>query len=294
MMNDEHPKDLPQLRWTPELAHKFWNRLAGTKFLERIAFSRFAAPYLVSLVRPYFPDDANVLDFGSGYNLYLVRELLRHGYKTAFYEPSVPAEEQLHDLHDNPSFLGPMNEIGADKFDVAFLSEVIEHLSDDEATNVLRMLNLGLRSNGILVLTTPCSENLFEASRLCPVCEHLFHPWGHVQSFSPEAIEGLLQRNGFHCETLWNVDFSSARQSVEELSALKTRIASILQEAREQQVAEQSKDIADHRSSFTSRFIAAFEELNEFRDSRDPARCQIGLGGNIVTVARKGSQTPRG
>jgi SAM-dependent methyltransferase len=278
-------KHLPVLTWTPELSHRFWNRLAGTEFQQRIAFSRFAAPYLIELVKRYFPANAKVLDYGSGYSLYLVEELMRQGFRAAFYEPSVPSDEHRSDLARNQLFLGAVTDMTGKRFDVAFLSEVIEHLYDDDIPVIFNRLHSCLREDGVLVVTTPCNENLLDASRFCPTCEQLFHPWGHVRSFSLDQVEKLLERYGFRCEALLNVDFSAARDAVEELTRLKDRIARLLvdlEEACPAATAERAEVPA-----LAERISSSLQDLKGAFDFRDPARCQIGFGGTIVAVAKK-------
>ena len=284
-MNEKPTKTLPVLDWTPALSQQFWGRLAGTTFLERIAFSRFAAPYLVELVKSYFPENSRVLDYGSGYNLYLVRELLKQGFRTAFYEPSVPADEQIRFIEQDARFLGAVTEVSPGEFDVVFLSEVIEHLFDDEIPATLSRLHDSLSSNGILVVTTPCNENLFEASRFCPTCEHLFHPWGHVRSFSPESLEKLLGEHGFRCEAQWNVDLSGTRNLAEELISLKDRIARLV--AKIEETSARGDAETPQAAALAASVTATFQDVKGAFDTRDPARCQIGFGGTIVIVARR-------
>jgi hypothetical protein len=284
-MNGERRKELSVLRWTPELAQKFWNRLAGTEFQKRTAFARFAAPYLVELVKPYLRPDARVLDYGSGYNLYLIEELLRQGYRAGFFEPSVPSDEQHADLARHEHFLGGVSEIAGPQFDVVFLSEVIEHLFDEEIPVVLDRIHSCLLDEGVLILTTPCNEDLFASSRFCPKCDHLFHPWGHIRSFSPEQLVSLIARYGFECEALLNVDFSAAREPVEELTHLKDRIARLVADMGE--ICSRETVAPPEVLKLAAHIRSSFSDLTGRFDVRDPRHHQIGFGGTIVAVAKK-------
>lgn len=278
-------KKLQTLEWTPELAKRFWDDLAGTEFQAQTAFSRWASAYLVDLVKSHIPPRSKILDFGSGYSLYLARELLTRGYDVAYLEPSVPAEERDHELDNLPNFLGPARVTLPGQYDVAFFSEVIEHLPDEDLNVALLSLRTTLKSSGVLIVTTPDSENLFLASRYCPTCRHLFHPWGHVRSFSARELEDLLLQHGFKVIELHSVDFSSNRESLEELKKLKELLPHVLSEV------EAAADVlAVTNPESALRLKSQLESIKDYRQPgppRDPRRLHIGAGGTLVAVAKK-------
>lgn len=286
-MGESRMKTLARLTWTPSLSKAFWSDLAGSDFLAEIAFSRFAAPYLVELVKPYFAGDPVVLDYGSGWNLYLVRELLRQRYRTAFYEPSAATDKDkgFEDLAADDRFLGALAGLTPGRFDVVFFSEVIEHLQDAEVAETLSSLKDALAPGGVLVVTTPNDEDLFQQSRYCPNCRHLFHPWGHVRSFSPQTLEELLDAHGLHCDAVWNVDFSSTRDVAEELISLKDKVSRVHEALGEWDSAREAD--ASQAAALLRRLAGELAELQIEKDTRNPKRCQIGFGGTIVAVAKK-------
>src|SRR5688572_31702098 len=207
---------LRRLKWTKGLARSFWRELAGTDFLEKIAFSRFASVPLVDLVEPHLQPTDLIFDFGGGDNLYLVRELLRRGYRVGCYEPHAHIKERNADLAKLPNYLGSETAPKPGTYDCLFISEVIEHLEESDLDRVLQTVVSSLKPHGLLVVTTPDSEDLFAASRYCPICKHLFHPWGHVRSFTATTLEQTLTNYGVKCEELHTVDFSSMRLVVEQ------------------------------------------------------------------------------
>ena len=223
----------------------FWSELSGTKFLKAIAFSRFAAAQLVDLVEPHLGENPLVLDYGGGDNLYLVRELLRRGYRASCYEPNAPVDYHNADLRSLPNYYGAVPDLHSNAYDCIFLSEVIEHLEDPELDRVLSTIVSALKPNGLLVITTPDNEDLFTASRYCPVCKHLFHPWGHVRAFTAPLLEEMLRRRGLECEVLHSVDFSGmrsmverAKENAEAMTAAARRISALIDEMRKRYGAE--------------------------------------------------------
>ena len=77
-------------------------------------------------------------------------------------------------------------------FDVVFCSEVIEHLSDAQIRQGLQEIERVLKNNGILIGTVPFHENLIDNQVKCPDCGHLFHKWGHQQSFTIDRFKSIL------------------------------------------------------------------------------------------------------
>lgn len=275
-----------RLEWTKELARSFWGDLAGTEFLESIAFSKFTSSYLVDIVEPYLRMSDMIFDFGGGDNLYLVRELLRRGYQVSCYEPYSGVEERNFDLRTLPNYRGAVSELPANAYDCVFLSEVIEHLDDAELESVLKTIVSSLKQGGLLVVTTPDNENLFTASRYCPVCKHLFHPWGHVRSFTAETLEKTCNRFGLECEALHTVDFSEWRPVVEQLkenaramAGAADRLNNVVTKTGDKLELEQVNELKAIAMELVERAGPIAIE--------DPRRLRIGAGGTLVALCRK-------
>jgi SAM-dependent methyltransferase len=77
-------------------------------------------------------------------------------------------------------------------FDVAIVSEVLEHLVDDARTRAVAELRRVLRDDGVLIGTVPYRERLSDQKTVCPACGNAFHRWGHVASFDQGAVHALL------------------------------------------------------------------------------------------------------
>jgi SAM-dependent methyltransferase len=270
------------LTWTPALVKRFWDDLADTEFLAGIAFSRFAAPYLVELCQEYLTEQSLALDFGGGFNSYLARELLKKGVLVKIYEPSLQESQLADELRQNPRFLGIDSTIVANAYDFIFAVEVMEHLFDEDIRPVLEKIRTGLKTGGLFVMTSPNQENLLLSSRYCPICQHLFHPWGHLQSFNKDSLQNILESSGFTCEAMFDVDFSNARIPIEELKTLKRTLVAQAEEAE----AMVSASPLSENVHLLVESIAAWKKLgNSLAFSENPTERQIGAGGTLVVFA---------
>jgi SAM-dependent methyltransferase len=81
-------------------------------------------------------------------------------------------------------------------FEAVVCSEVLEHLSDDVLARGLAEIRRVLRPAGELHGTVPADENLRESEVVCPCCGTVFHRWGHMQSFTQERLQNVLQPVG--------------------------------------------------------------------------------------------------
>ena len=265
------------LTWTPALAKRFWDDLADTDFLAGIAFSRFAAPYLVELCRQYLTDQSVVLDFGGGFNSYLAQELLKKGAFVKIYEPSLHEAQLTNEFLQNPRFLGIDSTVVPSGYDLIFAVEVIEHLFDEDIPRVLEKMRTGLKPGGVLVMTTPNQEDLLLSSRYCPVCQQLFHPWGHLRSFNRDSLRKLVESSGLTCEAMFDVDFSNARMPIEELKALKR---TLIAQADHAEAMVSSFELSE-RIRLVIESVVAWKKLG----TEDLTDTKIGAGGTLVVFA---------
>lgn len=77
-------------------------------------------------------------------------------------------------------------------FDAVVISEVIEHLSEEDTIQTLEEIARVLVPGGQLIGTVPANENLALQYVLCPHCGELFHRWGHLQSFDVKKMRATL------------------------------------------------------------------------------------------------------
>ncbi|MCJ8345951.1 class I SAM-dependent methyltransferase [bacterium] len=111
-----------------------------------------------------------------------------------------PSEESINSLISSLSFtnleakMGFSTKIPFDNafFDVVVMSEVLEHLSEDDLRQTLLEVQRVLKTGGQFIGTVPSNENLAENVVICPSCTHEYHRWGHQLSFSALDLKGIL------------------------------------------------------------------------------------------------------
>lgn len=79
-------------------------------------------------------------------------------------------------------------------FDVVIMTEVLEHLEQDIRFATLAEVKRVLTPGGRFIGTVPADEVLEQNRVVCPHCAQVFHRYGHVRSFSHEALHVELSR----------------------------------------------------------------------------------------------------
>lgn len=113
-----------------------------------------------------------------------------------------------------PGFLGagtPTSLLArGDTFGAIFCCEVVEHLSIPALGTVLADMKKLLSPGGSLIVTTPNREELAASQVYCPTCDHVFHRWQHVRSWSREDLSAILRGAGFWVESVRETNFGHA------------------------------------------------------------------------------------
>lgn len=202
------PPPPTDLVWTHELVNRFWDAVANSS-LKDLSFARINGEKLLDFLAPHLPARARVVDIGAGDGDF-AHFMLDRGYKVAALEPSPERRQALTDrLGGKPGFLGVLSQLAGDSFDVAIVMEVIEHVLEPEFSAFLESVGQAVRPGGLLVVTTPNSENLDYAKVFCPVSNLFFHPWQHQRRFTPATLEKTLEPYGFTRAYMALVDFSN-------------------------------------------------------------------------------------
>ena len=171
---------------------QFWDRYQN-EWVESFAGSRSRLRHLVHLARA----DGPVLNVGVGGGIF-EDEAIAAGLDVYSLDPSERAIQALRSrlgLGDKAQIgYGQRMPFADHSFAAVVVSEVLEHLSDDELFAVLQEIHRVLRPGGRIVGTVPARERLADNQVVCLHCNQSFHRWGHHQSFDRQRIADLLAR----------------------------------------------------------------------------------------------------
>jgi 2-polyprenyl-3-methyl-5-hydroxy-6-metoxy-1,4-benzoquinol methylase len=189
--------------WTRESVSRFWNWYSARSVAEPF-FSQLYRRRILEFAASAAPlSGARVLDFGSGPG-FLLDALLDAGACCEGVELSEEiALQATQRLAGRPGFggvhVGTVDDLNlADsQYDFVFAVEVVEHLLDEQVDPFFAEMHRLLRSGGVLVVTTPHSEDLDRRKSLCPECGATFHPMQHVQSWTPASLAARARTHGF-------------------------------------------------------------------------------------------------
>jgi len=147
--------------------------------------------FLVREILSRVPKKATVLNVGIGEGLF---ETLARPAGLVVYSVDPDAQAIARLGADGFARVGRLESLpfAPDKFAAVVVSEVLEHLSDDELARALGEVHRVLSPNGVIVGTVPSNENLADNLVLCPCCGEKFHRWGHQQSFDPKRLQAVL------------------------------------------------------------------------------------------------------
>lgn len=114
-------------------------------------------------------------------------------------EKSIENIRKILKISDDKAKIGYSQTIpfDGDFFDAVVMSEVLEHLSDDISEQTFLEVKRVLKEGGSFLITVPFNEILSSNNVICPNCESVFHRWGHLQSFTKESLQVLIERAGF-------------------------------------------------------------------------------------------------
>ncbi len=134
----------------------------------------------------YVPEDSRVLDLGAGYCNFSnnIKAKTKHAVDVFSRFPEYAAKDVVTHI----SSATEMPFFADDSFDVAFASNLVEHLSREDLILVLSELRRVLRKDGTLMLMQPnfkyCSTTYFD-------------DYTHIQIFTDASLFDFLEAYGF-------------------------------------------------------------------------------------------------
>ena len=216
---------LKELVWTREMVTRFWDfeRTRQENF-----FSFQVGAVVARKFRKYFPSNADIVDYGAGTG-FLVEDLITSGIRCGAVEFGDDAVAGLNEQFCNhPLFLGAQSfealNSWREKFDGAFLVEVVEHLYDDELSTALVCIRDLLKPGGVLIVTTPNEEDRSKNFVCSPESGFIFHRFQHVRSWSAASLRAVLESYGYSCIETGTTDFTASALALRRTTPLPKRI----------------------------------------------------------------------
>ncbi len=194
------------VEWTDEKVSRFWNFQNQYEPFEDIWFTKQVGGGIINFVRRRLSIEGKILDYGTGKG-HLIKHLLATGkcavYGFDFSPESIINVNKKYGTNENykgtsliqtgPEFSG----FQSNYFDVVFLIEAIEHLTDKYLDSTLAEIRRILKDTGKLVITTPNNENLALQHVMCPDCGGVFHRVQHMRSFNQHTLTELMDEHDF-------------------------------------------------------------------------------------------------
>lgn len=196
------------IQWTSEKAARFWDDISDNQAIRAKFFGSQAGPQLAARINRIvkFKNLLNILDLscGRGDVLLACLKYQRPGqsyFGTDFSPKNVNTVNKK--LAGQPGFKGAFelqhypSSFEENRFDLVILTEVIEHLDQQELDAMLNETRRLLKPGGWICITTPYNEELAANQVMCPDCGCLFHRWQHVRSWNLHQLRDTMGQYGY-------------------------------------------------------------------------------------------------
>ena len=224
VMSEAPPPE--ELTWTPRMIARYWDY--ESRFPENF-FTYQVDRALVRHFRGYLNGTKKIVDYGAGAG-FLIEELLHENRQCAAIEFAPDAERLIEaKFQGNPHFFGVclIDDLQGwnGQFDIAFLTEVVEHLYDADLDRCLSCIRDLLVPGGLLILTTPNDEDRSKSMIMNPETGRVFHRWQHLRSWTLLTLQDMLQTRGFSPIEIGSTDFGASIHAMRRSHPLPIRIA---------------------------------------------------------------------
>jgi 2-polyprenyl-3-methyl-5-hydroxy-6-metoxy-1,4-benzoquinol methylase len=195
--------------WDGETIGRFWRWQATHP--EQYFTNQFGNR-IAGALAPLLAECKSVVDYGCGPG-FLVPHLIARGFDVSATDQSVEALQAVADLCAGMPGFGralPADRLISEgaRFDGAIAIEVIEHLDDAHLEIFFANLRALVKPGGVAIITTPNDERLAEAGVYCPHCDHAFHRYQHMRSWTNESLAASVIQHGFAVKRTYTTDFS--------------------------------------------------------------------------------------
>ena len=196
------------INWSNQKAQRLWDYYGASRAHQRKYFGESVGPHLVRVLqrRGLFRRAKNIVDLSCGTGALIAHILSRATSEAtvAGYDPSLRSVQKANRRNvQNPAFAGAFQiseyptSIPDGAVDLLLLTEVVEHLDDENLSRVLSECYRVLSPKGTLIVTTPNEEDLEAANVLCPECGCTFHMWQHQRVWKANSLKDTLNQAGF-------------------------------------------------------------------------------------------------
>ncbi len=199
--------------WTSENIANFWNWQSRHVSRSENYFTAVLSPGIIRFLKKEKLLKGKILDYGcgSGHLLELLgKEKMIECYGLDFSADSIAETQRRTKNSPNIKQLILADRLPApfegNMFDAITFIETIEHLPDEILYRTLDELYRILKPGGKIFITTPFNEDLDKHMNFCPFCKTEFHHMQHMQSFTVERLNQVMQQHGFTVEFCRNID----------------------------------------------------------------------------------------
>lgn len=193
------------LEWTDEKVARFWNHRNNNPGYDDTWFTQQVGDAVANFVHKHVPIKGKVLDYGTGKG-FLLDHLIKDYPAAELYACDFTdslASEVDEKYRNHKGFKGCAHlttlPSGYDDnvFDLVFLVETIEHLTDNYLHGTMQEIHRILKPGGAIVITTPNDEKLERTYVHCTDCGATFHHMQHIRSWNAGKLGILAQEFQF-------------------------------------------------------------------------------------------------
>lgn len=216
-----------QLQWTDETASRYWRWQA--QFPSQYFTFQFGK-LIVERLRGQLSGRKSILDYGCGVGFLVPHLASLDAAVTAvdFSPAAISSTNRRNAALTNFRGAHLTDDVVAagGRFDAIVSVEVIEHLSDVHLESYFRTILSLLAEDGVVIITTPNQENLELSQIYCPNCDHAFHRWQHMRTWTAADLAREVEAHGLHVLEVFVTDFSLRpwRRPINSLKRVVKRI----------------------------------------------------------------------
>lgn len=200
--------------WRQEHVTRLWEWVASNPSMATAYFSYQVGEGIANFIRDAGYLHGPVLDYGCGKG-FLIEQFAKKGLETYGVDASDAGIAQTHERLKKYKAKGEACKIEnfktpypGDFFELISCVETFEHIPQDDVGTLLKELHRLIKPGGVVLITTPCEENLENEATYCPFCDVTFHRWQHFRSYTPQSLSDVVSAYGFKVIFSRGMDFT--------------------------------------------------------------------------------------